>query len=259
MYSVTTRAKMTKQPRGGYLKLSNFTKTPMGSPQLPNDEENIHASIIGMVVEYLTKVIQGCDKKKAFQISLEGADRAESAGVKNAVKDAKALLAGITGSDDLSIINACKLATFDVWFRSPLEAMGAKTYQETNPDKPTIENIRALVERSLAFFEAYGDVVQYGFTFEPYGYTDVVSSGDGDFLTADTLWDFKVLKTEPAPKHTLQLLMYWIMGKHSGQKVYENIKSIGFFNPRLNMVYTLEISSISKALISEIEEKVICY
>ena len=56
------------------------------------------------------------------------------------------------------------------------------------------------------------------FTFEPTGYTKIVNAGDGDFLTKDTLWDFKVSKSKIDRKQTLQILMYWIMGKHSGKK-----------------------------------------
>jgi len=37
------------------------------------------------------------------------------------------------------------------------------------------------------------------------------------------------------------------------------ITNIGVFNPRLNMVYMLDISKISEALISEIETEVIGY
>ena len=40
------------------------------------------------------------------------------------------------------------------------------------------------------------------------GYTYTFESGDGDFLTADTLLDFKVSKSKPTNKHNLQLLMY---------------------------------------------------
>ena len=32
-------------------------------------------------------------------------------------------------------------------------------------------------------------------------YTETVSAGDGDFLTSDTLWDFKVSKSKPTNKH----------------------------------------------------------
>ena len=91
------------------------------------------------------------------------------------------------------------------------------------------------------------------------GYTSTVNSGDGDFITEDTLWDFKVIKTKPTNKHTLQLLMYWIMGMHSGQEIYKNIKRLGIFNPRLNKAYTLDVSKISEDIISTVEREVICY
>lgn len=48
-----------------------------------------------------------------------------------------------------------------------------------------------------------------GFTFKG-GYSPIVTAGDGDYLTKDTLWDFKVSKKELNSKHTLQLLMYYI-------------------------------------------------
>ena len=70
-----------------------------------------------------------------------------------------------------------------------------------------------------------------GFTFEG-GYTDIVSSGDGDYLTEDTLWDFKVSKEEPKSKYTLQLLMYYIMGCHSIHPEFQKIEKLGIFNPR---------------------------
>ena len=55
--------------------------------------------------------------------------------------------------------------------------------------------LRLWLKRSLAFWKEYGPITQDGFTFEG-GYTDIVSSGDGDYLTEDTLWDFKVSKEE---------------------------------------------------------------
>lgn len=57
-----------------------------------------------------------------------------------------------------------------------------------------------MIERALKFFERYGPKILDGFTFEG-GYTYIVSSGDGDFITEDTLWDFKVSKL-PIKKRT---------------------------------------------------------
>ena len=263
MASVTDRVKEVKQPRGGYIKPSEFEVIDMN---------------VGMAVDYLTRFNTGNDLMEAFKISLMGVMCAKKMGIKNADKVASVLLANIKGLDDKSIDSACKLVTFDVWYRNPMAAMLAKPFTEINPDKATIENIRTLVNRSTTFFEKYGPVVQDGFTFSPVkedtkayekmiktgkgtycGYTPTVSSGDGDFLTADTLWDFKVSKSKPTNKHTLQLLMYWIMGQHSGQDIYKGITKLGIFNPRLNEVYLLDMNNVSELLIKEIESTVICY
>ena len=56
------------------------------------------------------------------------------------------------------------------------------------------------------------------------GYTNTVSAGDGDFTTADTLWDFKVSKMPVKKENTLQLLMYWRMGLHSIHPEFLKIK-----------------------------------
>lgn len=278
MSSVVGRISEIKQPRGGYIKLSEFETILMDDGIALNEEENIHGSVVGMTVDYLTRFSAGTDIVEAFKISLQGATIAECFGVRKSLDVAKKLLMGIKGLDDDSITNACKLVTFDVWCRNPFGAIMAKGYRETNPDKATIHNIQTLVKRSLTFFENYGYATNDGFTFEPVkedksayekmiktgkgsygGYTAVVDSGDGDFLTEDTLWDFKVSKSKPKSKHTLQLLMYWIMGQHSGQEKFKNIVRLGIFNPRLNAVYLLNIKDIPKDVIKTVEKEVICY
>lgn len=109
-----------------------------------------------------------------------------------------------------------------------------------------------MVERSLVFFEKYGPVKQDGVTFSVEAFSPAVTSGDGDFVTADTLWDFKVSKAEPTKEHTLQLLMYWIMGQRcSGAEFsyFKNLTRLGIFNPRLNKVYTRQIAEIPPHII----------
>ena len=167
MSSVTKRISEIKQPRGGYVKPSQFEIHKIDDGHILSETENIHASVVGMAVDYLTRFAMGSELLEAFKISC--------------------------------------------------------------------------------------------ITFEPNGYTETVNSGDGDYLTADTLWDFKVSKSKPTNKHTLQLLMYWIMGQHSGQKIYKSIQNLGIFNPRLNEVYLLNVNTISKEIITEVERDVICY
>lgn len=251
MSSVTQRINEIKQPRGGYIKPSSMEVIEMKKNEELYESENVAPSITGMVVDYMTRFLMTGDKKEAFSISIRGAEIARA--------NAEKYLKHIKKLDEKSIVNACKLVTFDVWYRNTMNAMYAKGPEETNPDKKTIDNIRIMIERSLEFWKLYGSIIKDGFTFEPHGYTNVVNTGDGDYLTVDTLWDFKVSKAKPTNKHTLQLLMYWIMGQHSGQEIFKEIKYIGIFNPRLNTVYKLSLNSIPNEVIRRIEDEVICY
>lgn len=278
MASVSSRVKEVKQPRGGYIKPSSLKVVVLDDGIALNPEENIHASIVGMAVDYLTRIALGEDKENVFTVALNGATVAEKAGIKGAVNASNKLLKSIKGMDNQSIVSVCKLSTFDVWYRNPMNAMMAKTYKEINPDTLTVQNIKTLVLRCLSFFKEYGPIVKTGFTFEPQkddfdeyllmrltgngvygGYTGTINSGDGDYLTKDALWDFKVSTTKPKTQHTLQLLVYWIMGLHSGQECYKTISKLGIFNPRLNTVYTIDVSNIPNDIIKTVEKEVICY
>lgn len=260
MSSVTGRISEIKQPRGGYIKPSQFEVHNLDDGLTLSENENVHASVIGMAVDYLTRFAMGTKVIDAFNISCKGAVIAEQMfQQKGTLKKVEKLLSGIKEIDNQSIINACKIVTYDVWFRNPMGAIMAKGADETNPDMNTVNNIKIMVKRSISFWNKYGPIVKDGFTFEPNGYTKTVDSGDGDYLTIDTLWDFKVTKSKPTNKHTLQLLMYWIMGQHSGQEVYKNIENLGVFNPRLNIVYLLDIKSVPEEIIAEVERDIICY
>ena len=227
-----------------------FSKEIYDDGIMLNEEENIHSSIVGIAVDYLTRFMLGDSADQAFHISTLGAEIIDMQDVASALKEV------VFGLDDKSIISACKLAGFDVCYRSSV--MGYKPIQEINPDIATIENIRTMVKRSLKFWKQYGPVISSEPTFEG-GYSSVVNSGDGDYITADTLWDFKVSSKAPTSKHTLQILMYYVMGLHSIHECYKSLTHLGFFNPRLNIAYRCPITAITKETIEEIENTVICY
>ena len=257
MYSVTGRIGKVKQPRGGYLNKNMFEVISFDDGRELSEEENIHSSLVGLAIDYLTRWGMGAELTEAFEISLQGAwyhDRFMKNDI--AKNNAKKLLMGMKGLDNQSIINACKMVGYDVCYRAGMTFY--KPVEEINPDQATIDNIRIMVERSLAFWDAYGPIVKDGFTFEG-GYTDIISSGDGDYLTADTLWDFKVSKEEPKSKYTLQLLVYYIMGCHSKHPEFKNIKKLGIYNPRKNKAYIIDIATIPQEIIDEVSKEVIGY
>ncbi|MDR1264184.1 MAG: hypothetical protein LBK42_01105 [Propionibacteriaceae bacterium] len=251
MVSVTTRINEVKQPRGGYINPKAFIEVDMGdNDPLPLHDENIHASLVGLAVDYLTRSILTHSPVKAFKISLLGASLARESN--RALKKAES----VVDLSAKSIVNACQLAGYDVVFRQAVPL--PYPVEEIRPDTATIAHIKTMTERSLVFFGKYGPVVEDGFTFDG-GYTSTVDAGDGDFITADTLWDFKVSVKPPTNKHTLQLLMYYLMGLHSSHENLHAIKRLGVFNPRLNKVYLLDVSTISLEILRTVETDVIGY
>lgn len=252
MCSVTRRIDKIKQPRGGYIRPKEFETTVLdgGGIDELNPVENVSPSLVGMAVDYLTRFMSGTSAMGAFKISEMGSRVVQ----RKELFDQ--LLSNVKGLDDDSISAAVKLSGFDSAYRAGV--MAYRPVQNINPNSDTIENIRTMVERSLRFLDQYGPKVMDGLTFEG-GYTGYVSSGDGDFLTEDTLWDFKVSKKKLQSKYTLQLLMYWRMGLHSIHPEYKNVKYLGVYNPRMNVVYLLDVSKIPEDVISTVETEVIGY
>lgn len=250
MPSVTQRIKEIKQPHGGYVRPRDFRVIELQDGYTLSESENIHPSLVGMAVDYLTRFMSGTSVEAAFSISLLGAS------VIGEEQEAHNLLEKITGLDELSISSACKLVGYDVCFRGNPQAY--KDVDGIVPDSDTIANIRTMVERSLHFINQYGPITKSGFNFEG-GYTSTITSGDGDFLTHDTLWDFKVSKKGLLANQTLQLLVYYIMGLHSIHPDFQGIKRLGVFNPRLNRVYLMDVADISQETIETVSADVIGY
>ena len=252
MYSVTKRIKEIRQPRLGYLPVSEFEVVHLEDDSfITNFSENLSPSVVGTVVDYLTRFMFNRNATKAFEISLMGAERAGK------IDTAKELVETIKGLDEKSIRAACTLASYDVFYRSPIDAYNA-TIQE--PNRQTITNIKTMVRRAVSVFEKDGSVQMEGITFED-GYSEIVTAGDADFATSNTLWDMKVTRKEnPDSKETLQLLIYYIMGCHSIHKdFFGRLSYIAFFNPRRNTIHRCAVNKISQELIKQIEDNVICY
>lgn len=249
--SVVNRVRQVKQPRGGYINPRAMEVTQLDDGKLLDHKiESVHSSLVGMAVDYLTRLLSGAAPEAAFRISLIGA------AIIREDDEAFELLQGVTSLDHDSIANACKLAGYDVLYRAGMA--GYRPVETIEADSETAANIAIMVQRTLSFFEKYGPITLDGFSF-PGGYTGIVSAGDGDFLTADTLWDLKVSVSGPTKDHTLQLIMYYLMGKASGQSQFDTITHLGIFNPRLNSVYRIALEDIAPEIVAEVSSEVIGY
>lgn len=248
--SVTRRIKDVRQPRLGYIPVATLNVVEYFDRHRIEKIDSYYKPIQGMAVDYLTRFMNGSPKHTAFQISLMGAEKVDE------LDKAKRLLDTIKGLDEKSIRAACQLVGYDVAFRRGPQYF--TPVERIIPDKKVIQNIVVLVNRSLAFLKNNGPVVLDGFTFEG-GYNDIIDSGDGDYLTADTLWDFKVSESKPEINHTLQVLVYYILGIHSIHKEFQATKKLGIYNPELNTSYTISLSEISDEVFYNVSQDVIGY
>lgn len=120
MSTVTSRIKEVKQPRGGYIRPSVLKVETIDDGKVLG-EENLHSSILGMVVDYLTRFVMGAPVAEAFKISIKGYCARKSLVGEEAIAhdkqlkiDIESLLHQITSLDNNSIIAACKACTYDV-------------------------------------------------------------------------------------------------------------------------------------------------
>ena len=251
MLSVTQRIHSIKQPYKGYLPVSSFGEEFYNDARTLNPQENIHGSFVGLAVDYLTRFQITNNAAESFEISMRGAEElAVYFGKVNHYKRALELLESVQQGD---IAAAVKLTAYDGVFRA-----GVTEIDDLNPDSATIENISIMVKRGVDFLNNGAPIVKPGFTFEG-GYTDIVSSGDGDYLTQDTLIDFKVLRGKFNKDHTLQILMYYLMELHSVHKEFQKVERFSLFNPRKNFSIFINVKDIEPKIIQTVSEEIIGY
>lgn len=242
MASVTSFIASRSQSARKYLPVSMFNDRQF------NDDLEVHdgrmVGVKGQIVDYMVRMMTGAPKHKAFKIPLLGAQRVSE------YSKAFDLIKLVNGLDDASIVAASQLVPYDVVVRRGPEYYNSYSHYSFN--NQDIEDVRNMIIRTLKYFkESYQEIVETGFTFEG-GYTDIVTSGDGDFLSTDTLWDLKTSKKELSTTDSFQLLIYYLLGLRSDHDIFDNIEYLGVFNPRLNKSYTVAVRDISLQIVSRV-------
>lgn len=253
MYSVTQRIKAISQPRGGYIPPKSLNVCMYSDENTTCDTIEFTpsmSSLAGLVVDYMTRWKMGASKEDAFEVSLLGAQIAMQEAY------AKSLLEKIKSLNHKSLSAACQLVGYDVCYRAGMTYF--KPIHEINPTKQETNMMKRCIERSIAFFATQKPITKNGFTCDG-GYTGLIRTGDGDYLTEDTLWDFKTSKRPPTKEHTLQLLIYYLMGIHSIHPEFQTIDTLGIYNPILNTAYTIKVSEISNEVMQAVSRDVIGY
>lgn len=245
---VTVRARSFPQPHGGLLPVSAFDRVGLGDRRPLYPCESMPADLVGLCVDYLTRLVRGDDSRVVFSAPLAGARLAGEA------DRAEGLLEGIHGVDDGSVRAAALLVDYDSAGRR-----GAAVWRRRNPraDGVTVWNIRRMVARSVRFLRTAGPVVWDGFSFDGAG-AGLVTGGSGDFLTVDGLWDMKTSRYAPTPVYTLQVLSYWRLGLRSVHaEPYRRVRRLGIWNPRLDAAWVIDVRRIGGDVLGVVDRDVL--
>lgn len=239
-----------KQPRGGYLPIKLFKEIHYDSKNELFPDENVSKSQIGTTVDNMTRILLGAKPKKVFQPAVNGMMAAKV----DIFGDSFDLIDEVTGLDDDSILAAFQLSIYETIYRSGYRS--SINLENNLPDKHTIENIKEMINRSLAYFKQQEHIIDVGERLFVKYKGDTIY-GDYDYLTEDSLIDMKVLSKKITNKHTLQIILYWIIGMKSDKKQFSNVKHLKFYNPRLNVEYQFDLYDLTPQLLKPILEEVL--
>ena len=246
MASLTKHIKASKQPADGYIPVSAFTYKKHNSYTVADLYKN--ENIILPAVQYILQmyISENVDKNL---LMIETALR--NAPFTNKNELIKQFYNGIASKNPIASAEyAVKLANIEVMFR--LVTLPDKA----EPDIQILESVSLMSERCKDFFGR--SVKLCGFDFEG-GYSERITSGNGGYLTNDTLWIITVSDSVTS-YDTLLVSVQYIMGLHSYISPYfKKLKRLGIYNPRLDAEYTLNICDIPKKVIQEISKHIIQY
>ncbi len=251
---VSKAVKWIEQPRGGYLNPHAMQVSELNTDDYlyPSENESITGGEMGTTVDYLTRYILTGDIEKAFSISLKGAKIADMS------DQAEHLLNSIHGIDKVSVDAAIHLVAFDVYIRNPVSALMGGWNPPTLITDETVSNVQTMVKRCLKLFDEYGKCLDCYLVF-PGAYTKNIDSGDADFMTKDTIWDFKVSQKDISVRDTFQLLIYYLLSQHSDLDKYGSINKIGTYNPRLNRLHLISVEEIDIRILKYLNKYIIGY
>ena len=215
-----------EQPRVGYIDPKTLQVVPPEGDRgidMLEPVENISPALVETVVNRMTIIMRGTPVRKVFAESLDDFR------ILREDAEAQRLISGISKDlDDSSIINAVKLSGFVVKWGSPGVVL-CEPVERINPDEATIQNVRAMVERSLLFIK------------------DVEREASGSFL----FLDLKTSESCPTKGNIHELVRRW---RGALRSTLIQWRYLGIYNPRLNEVYQVRVDAIPEDVIDAVEK-----
>lgn len=242
------------------LKTEKIIVDPDDTTYIAGDSESIKPSLMGTLIDYLTRIVI-CNDKSAFDFLRDIRPSWDDL-IEN-INEAFADNHAYTSSDietNIKKLNAYKVQTVvevckrEQYFRS---GNSDDIKQEYTVDDNLLKHIKKLLIRNKKFFDRFGEsrligyhshfgikpnpVEYYGKSFDA---LHVFIKGDGDYLLSNALMDLKVSSLNNDKSFWKKQLILYYLGLdkeelNSNDINYNDIKYLINFNPRYNVVYKI--------------------
>jgi len=261
------------QPHGGFIPPKDMTVELLDDDPRDQYERLVDMSCkmgslrpqtLGLVFDYLLRteiaLMAGADLAEAifnaFKVSFMGADLAHKYDEAEELALKLAELYQKKKRDRKKIAQvASELVVFDAVFRAGYYNPDAEAPKVSDGDKNALDLMLGATECYLLEKQ---QLTSLGFGFTAIGAENVAPS-DGDLLTKDSVIDIKCSVNEPTSKHTLQLLLYYILGLHEQPDTFKPLKYVKILNPRLGRIYSYEIAKVDVENLKHIESEIMGY
>lgn len=276
MSSVSELVETIEQPAFGILPVRLFEKKELKQDSyVVSNNSSIPAVHLGLIVDYCIKYILGVKLSDILHVEYAGyAEHIRVSAIKFFDSVSEQSLTQIYIEDERKriclsdfISRVENAETFDEFVTNMLYVIQYGDFIrnigyaynrvgevfDTKLSKDELRDILIFFMRTRGWIDTFEKATPM-YKFKPFGYNNTVTSGEGDFCTKNTLWDLKVSNGEPTTKDTLQLLIYYIMAKHSGNRLYKYVDSVGVYNPKLDATWICNMEEVDSSIIRNVQD-----
>ena len=216
------------------------------------EDENISAATTGTLIDFLTRVIVLKDDD-AFGESARGvSELANKEQTQRYLFNCATFKVLIDNKkiDDLEddVFNlGLEICSWEQGIRS-----GLYVPPSIYPDEVTISHYKIMLNRAKVYLNKIGSIIRTSYASAT---ENGLITGDGDYLAADTLIDFKVSKRATmAPNWVRQLFLYRVLLRDEIVSP-DQIKKLMIFNPRRDEGFLLDLTTINPDILTFVKSQ----
>lgn len=244
--NVTTVARNSKLlPLSKIVSTSKFQKISYHSDNIGSlalEDENISYTSTGTLIDFLTRMIVLNDNN-ALGISLRGLAEMANKQQKAGYLYKAAMFKTLTKDTEIDELNDDVFNLgLDICAWEQAIRGGHYVSPQAYPNETTIIHYKIMLKRAKAYLEKIGNIIRTGYVSAT---KNGLISGDGDYLSPDTLIDFKVSKfTTMQPNWVRQLFLYRVLLRDELVSP-DQIKKLMIYNPRRDEGFLLDLTQIN--------------